>query len=149
FAPGRLRECALRSGRTSAGRMAVRPCASVPLLARFQGFPVPASEYEQSRAVLEIERYTNYAPVLRPNKKHAPSRIRGGRRSLGPDGSMSTMNCGINKMALSRPLLCDDCRAGLRATSKATMCPEINAYENYVPIPKTNEKHVPSRIRGA
>jgi hypothetical protein len=28
--------------------------------------------------------------------------------------------------------------AGLRATSKATMCPEINRYEDYGPLPKTD-----------
>jgi len=43
---------------------------------------------------------------------------------------------GINKMELFRRIHCGNLLAGLQATSKATMCLEINRYENYVPIPK-------------
>jgi len=49
---------------------------------------------------------------------------------------MLKITFGINKMELSRRLPCGNVLAGLQATSKATMCPEINGYENYGPVPK-------------
>jgi hypothetical protein len=39
-------------------------------------------------------------------------------------------------MRLFQRLPCDNLWAGHGVTSKATMCPEINRYENYGPVPK-------------
>jgi hypothetical protein len=58
------------------------------------------------------------------------------------------MTSGINKMKPFRRTPFADAQVALRATSKATMYPEINRYENYVPVPKTDKVHLPSRIRG-
>ena len=57
---------------------------------------------------------------------------------------MTTITCGMNKMEVFWRLLPDDFQARQGATIKATMCPEINSYENYGPVPKTD-----SSIAGA
>src|SRR5262249_40832822 len=51
-------------------------------------------------------------------------------------GRVTFITSGINKMKLFRRIPDGDFRTGQGATSKATMCPEINRYENYGPVPK-------------
>ena len=61
----------------------------------------------------------------------------GDRGLSGLVGRMPTITSGVNKMPLFQRMLCSHFRARQGATSKATMCPEINSYENYGPVPKT------------
>ncbi len=60
----------------------------------------------------------------------------------------SKPECGVGIKKMKR--LGVDARQGLRvgdrATNKATMCPGISRYVNYVPIPKNEYEHSPLRI---
>ena len=73
---------------------------------------------------------------LSPSKCGAlPIKDSGTRRSPAMAGCVLAVKRGINKIELFLWITCRDSRAGLQATSKATMCPEINRYENYGPVP--------------
>jgi hypothetical protein len=48
---------------------------------------------------------------------------------------MTTAACGINKMREFERVRCGDLGPGEGATREATMCPEINRYEDFRPVP--------------
>jgi hypothetical protein len=77
-----------------------------------------------------------------------PIKDSGSRRLPAVVGSTSMITCGINKMDLLQWIPRAPFRAGQRATSKATMCPGMNGYENYGPVPKAEPMLIADRRGG-
>jgi hypothetical protein len=138
----------LRSGRTSSeGAWRCAPSCQC-LLGGSPRIPIPAI---QLRAKPRCALKSTDARIMSLSPSNCgvlPIKDSGSRRSPAVVGSTSMITCGINKMDLLQWIPRAPFRAGQRATSKATMCPGINGYENYGPVPKAQLMPIADRRGG-
>jgi len=132
---GRTRNARSRIRTTLVGSMPAITCGINRVKLSYCGgrpaaiFGRPAGLRTKPRCVLKSTDTQVTSPS--PSKCRAlPIKDWGSRRSPTLVGSVATITFGINKMQLFRRIPCDDFRAGHRPTSKATICPGINRYEN-------------------